>query len=582
MMQPMSDSSVRFRRSLPAEPVEADGYIFYELARAEGEAFRLYDFEYKVAMELDGRPFSDVLVAVAERHNLALSEDQLRAFADELGTLGLLEGEPDAPNEFDPMEDAPTAGHGLAALRFAVDDVAPKAPAPVPGASGWHQAEPTALMNSMSDLLAVSRARTGENPVMEEAEADAPDFDQPANPRESGAPLPPATWPEASGQESAAEPSMRTEETTQDLKAAAARVPRPEPADPSLEWAAGLGITLPETAKAPTTERKWWLWALIATVLASAVGYAVYRFVIAPADTAVSVDTVVPSPSAVYRWFGTVGEMQPPAPATLVLPAGGKVVHVREAGSKFRAGDVLANTDEGKRQEGEIDHLRERIAYYQQMLEAMTAEGNKPEVRQAEIKLGEKRRLLDEAMAAFAQVAIVAATDGEVDAVAVKAGDTAKPGDVVLTLKAHQARAVFKLSHDDADQAQRLAFCRVLLADAPADCEFVGTDAEDTVVVELPVGTVGNPGQAVQLARARFDGVFPVPNSAVVQIGNTERLFVAAPSGRVQVRAIAVADKTDQETLVAQGIDVGDAVIVNASTSLTAATRVHVTKRVLQ
>ena len=579
----MSGSSVRFRRSLPAEPVEADGYIFYELARAEGEAFRLYDFEYKVAMELDGRPFPDVLVAVAERHNLALSEDQLRAFAGELGTLGLLEGETDAPSEFDPLDDAPTAGHGLAALRMAVDDVAPpKAPAPKPGASGWHQAEPTALMNSMSDLLAVSRARTGEAPILEAAEVDAPDVDQPANPRESGAPLPPATWPHDGGQESAAEPSMRTEETTQDLKAAAARVPRPEQGDASLQWAAGLGITLPETGKEPTTERKWWLWALIATVLATAVGYAVYRFVIAPADTAVSVDTVVPSPSAVYRWFGTDGEMQPPAPATLVLPAGGKVVQLREAGSRFRAGDVLANTDEGKRQEVEIDHLRERIAYYQQMLEAMTAEGNKAEVRQAEIKLGEKRRLLDEAMAAFAQVAIVAATDGEVEAVMVKKGDNAKPGDAVLTLKAHQARAVFKLPHDDAEQAQRLAFCRVLLADAPADCEFVGTDAEDTVVVELPVGTVGNPGQAVRLARARFDGVFPVPNSAVVHVGNTERLFVATPSGRVQVRAIAVADRSDQETLVAQGIDVGDAVIVNASTSLTAATRVRVTKRELQ
>lgn len=589
MMLTMSGRVVRFRRGLPAQQVEADGYIFFEIAQPNAGAFRLYEFEYRVAMELDGRPLQDVIESVAQRHNLALSEDQLAAFAEQLRELGLVETEkethePDSavPDEF---EDAPTAGHGLAALRLAATSLAQTAsvrtPLPPASASGWNESEPTALMNSMSDLLAVSRARTGETELA--PETDAPVNDEPGErPRESGAPLPPPSWPDDLNTSPA--PSLRSEEATADLKAAAHRPSMAmfdDPPEAPGELAAGIGITLPPT-NSPAAERKWWLWALMAIALAAVVGLIIFKIALRPAGAPVSVDTILPSPSAVYRWFDTTGQMQPPAPATLSLPGGGRLVEIREAGSKFRAGDVLAITDEGKRQESEIAHLRERIAYYQQMLEAMTAENNKGEMHQAELKLKEKRQLLDEALAAFAQVAIVAATDGEIDAVMLTAGDKAKPGDTVLTLKAHQARGVFKLSHDDAEQAQRLAFCRVLLADAPYDCEFVGTEAEDTVVVELPVGVLGNPGQSVSLAKARFDGVFSVPNSAVIQVGNTDRLFVASPSGRAEVRAIAVADRSEAETLVAQGLDVGDAVIVNARADLASSPRVRVVKRAVQ
>jgi hypothetical protein len=572
MMHLMSGSVVRFRRSLPAEQVEADGYIFFEIRKPNDEVFRLYEFEYRVAMELDGRPLAEVIESVAQHHNLALSEEQLSAFATQLGELGLLEPSPkvdeaelDAPNEFDPLDDAPTAGHGLAALRLAATTLAETArihsPIPPPQLSGWNEAEPTALMNSMSDLLAVSRARTGENELLAEDEVA-----------------------DADGEDAGPMPSLRSEEATQDIKAGVARPPLSlfddELAEPA-ELVAGMGISLPPPI-VEEKKRKWWLWAIMAIALAAGVGYIAFRIVVTPAGAPLSVDTILPSPQAVYRWFETTGEMQPPTKETLSLPAGGRLEQLRPAGSKFRAGDVLAITDEGKRQETEIARLRERIAYYQQMLEAMTAESNKGEMHQAEIKLKEKHQLLDEAMAAFSQVAIVAATDGQIESTLLTIGDKARPGDAVLTLKAHQTRAVFKLSHDDAEQAQRLAFCRVLLADAPYDCEFVGTETEDAVVVELPANVLGNPGQAVSLAKARFDGVFSVPNSAVLQVGNTDRVFVAAPSGRVEVRAISIADRSDRETLVAQGLDVGDAVIVDARPDLSASSRVRVAKRAIQ
>lgn len=258
------------------------------------------------------------------------------------------------------------------------------------------------------------------------------------------------------------------------------------------------------------------------------------------------------------------------------------MIELREVGAKFAAGDTLALTEEGKRLRRDIDHIKERLAYYQQMLEAMTAEGNRSEARQAEIKLKEKQQLLDDAMSAYAQVAVVAPTEGVIGRHVAGLGEKVKPGDPVLALEAQQMRAVFRLSPEDVEQAQRLAFCRVMFDEQPLDCTFVGTDEKDTVIVELPPGANMPKEATVKLARARFDGVFPVPASALVQVGNTERLFVASPAGRAEVRAVALADRSHEEALVAQGLDVGDAVIVDVAPGLKANAPIQVRRNVLQ
>ncbi len=590
MMQNMASGARRFRRGLPVEPVEVDGYKFFEVQRPDGGAFRLYDFEHLVALELNGQPLEEVVRAAQAKHGLTLTELQVMAFVDRLGELDLLEPEvdpeseaPDATLEHAPalsadsqtdeddddLADEPTTDHGRVALHLMAASMAAKQNDAAPQGqrvSSWHEAEPTSLMGSMGDLLAVSRARTGESDVFVAPPQDAhvavdEDRDQSAYAMTSAADMGTREMLSAGAQ---LEPFIEREPLSVDEPAALAP---PQP---------------PQEAGETRPPRRLWIWALVAVALAASVGFAVFRFVIRPTSAPLSVDTILPSPVAAYRWFETAGQLQAATAATLSIPAGGKLIELRDVGASFSAGDTLAATEDAKRVRKDIDHLSERIAYYQQMLEAMTAEGNRTEARQAEIKLKEKQQLLDDARRAYAQVAIVATTSGVVGQHLAKVNDKLSPQAPVMALAAQHMRGVFQLSREDAEQAQRLAFCRALVNEKPFDCTFLAADDAETVVVELPAEAQAEAGVPVQLARARFDGVFAVPATAVVQVGNTDRIFVATPTGRAEVRAVALADRTANEVLVAQGLDVGDAVIVEVPHQLAPNAQIKVNARVLQ
>lgn len=593
-MLPMDSGAVRFRRDLPVERVETDGYTFFEVKRPGGEAFRLYEFEHQVALELDGKTWEQVCATVRDKHDLVLTPAQIEAFAAGLAELELLEAGafadapppvrkgPVAPGpdpataslpradsaeaaDLDAFENEPTAGLGRPSLLGPGLGASRSVSAELPvdseqrqRAASWHEAEPTALMNSLSDLLAVSRAKTGETVIEAETEAE---------PEETSGPgLPFGT---------AASPRM-----TMEIMAAAARFDDPFP----LPEAAPEAPSSPSPSSSPTGHRpgRLWVWALVAIALAVGIGFALFRFVLAPPAGPVSVTTVLPAPVAVYRWFETTGTLQAAAAATLSLPAGGQLAEVREAGMRFAPGDVLAVTEEGKKLRKEVDHLRERIAYYQQMLETMTAEGNKAEARQAELKLKDKQRAFDEAFRAFRELAVVAPSSGVIERVLASAPERLRPGAPVFALQSRKVRGVFRLTKDEMAQAERLAFCRALVQDKPFDCAFVPGDEPEALAIELPAEAPDTEGLTVALARARYDGVFAVPARAVVQVGNTERLFVAAPSGRAEVRAVSLAERGPEEALVAQGLEVGDAVIIEAPPTLAPNVRIQVGKRILQ
>jgi multidrug efflux pump subunit AcrA (membrane-fusion protein) len=70
------------------------------------------------------------------------------------------------------------------------------------------------------------------------------------------------------------------------------------------------------------------------------------------------------------------------------------------------------------------------------------------------------------------------------------------------------------------------------------------------------------------LARVRYDGVFPVPRSGVVRVGDTDRVFVVGPGNVAQARAITIADADPDEVVLSQGVDVGDRVIVDPPADL--------------
>jgi multidrug efflux pump subunit AcrA (membrane-fusion protein) len=244
----------------------------------------------------------------------------------------------------------------------------------------------------------------------------------------------------------------------------------------------------------------------------------------------------------------------------------------------------------------------------------MRAANNLPEMRKAEIKIVEKQAQLDEAEAALDRLVIRANESGEVAEVIAKRGTMVEANAPAVRVRTGTLRGEFTLASKDVDAASHLGFCRVEIvglgsaagsdpakavasgADAgvpaaagegaPRPAEGVSRFSDCRLIPAVQPGQPGQPavtdrfevelpsnagillGQPLRLARVRYDGVFPVPRSAVVRVGGTDRLFVVGPGDVAQTRAITIADSDADEVVVSQGIDVGDRVIVDPPADL--------------
>jgi multidrug efflux pump subunit AcrA (membrane-fusion protein) len=329
--------------------------------------------------------------------------------------------------------------------------------------------------------------------------------------------------------------------------------------------------------RAPGPRTSWPAFAALGILAALIMSVVIYRVLTGAERPAITVRTIVPSPTSVYRWFAAETHVEAASGGSFTFPAGGRVAEILPAGSRFAAGDVLALLEGGRRARGELAHHRERLAYYEQMRETMSAQNNRGETRQAELKIAEKKRLIAEAQEALAKTAVVAGQAGEVAEAQAAVGATVKPGDPAVRAKGGAFRAIFELSREDSEKARNLGFCRVELEGKPVDCALGADGGDEThVVIELPGDPAVAAGRPLRLARARHDAVFALPPSAIVRVGDSDRVYVAAPSGRAEMRVVALADRTDAEALVKQGIDVGDQVIVDVPRDLRPDARVQV------
>src|SRR4051812_23743507 len=90
----MAQPTPRFRRDLAATATEADGVAFVDVSDARtGTTFRLYDFEYQLALQLDGRPVEDVVAWASSAYGLDLTPEGITEFSGRLGELGFLEAD---------------------------------------------------------------------------------------------------------------------------------------------------------------------------------------------------------------------------------------------------------------------------------------------------------------------------------------------------------------------------------------------------------------------------------------------------------------------------------------------------------
>jgi hypothetical protein len=94
-------------------------------------------------------------------------------------------------------------------------------------------------------------------------------------------------------------------------------------------------------------------------------------------------------------------------------------------------------------------------------------------------------------------------------------------------------------------------------------------DFEGKLVLGLPPGTTIPPNTQVRLASARFESVFPVPQSAVVHQDGSNRVWVlTGPAHHVDARPVDLASTEDGVALIGHGLRAGDVVLLDPPPSL--------------
>jgi multidrug efflux pump subunit AcrA (membrane-fusion protein) len=305
--------------------------------------------------------------------------------------------------------------------------------------------------------------------------------------------------------------------------------------------------------------------------LAGAIGFFTYRISATSEQGPLAVKTIVPTAGLIYRWFEATGTVKGGGGERVInFTSGGKVLKVLGAGASFRSSDVIAELEGGSPQvRQQLEHNKQRLGYYEARLQQMTQEGNRPEIRQAELKIAEKKRLIAEAEANMSQKGVVATSAGEVAEALVTPGTVVKPGTPAIRTKGNDLRAEFELSREDANAVRHLGFCRIEAGGKPLDCSLSAEGGDEThVFLDLPADPELAPGKPVRLAKARYDAAFRLPATALAPTKGSDRRVYVVKDGRAESYAVILADQTPTEIVVTQGLEPGSPVIAEVPPAL--------------
>ena len=190
-------------------------------------------------------------------------------------------------------------------------------------------------------------------------------------------------------------------------RAAAAPAPPglPERRQPPAPDAVQMAPFSPDAAPKPSshTGRVVAVILLLLVVGAAVAYFAISRENARVPPAAMRVRVLSPTPAAVYRWFSGRGTVTDHEARTLAFDSSGMLAELLPPGTSFAAGDILGRLRGAAPIETLLSRHRARLAFYQQMRESMRAANNRPELRQSEIRLAEKQRLIDETNASLAQ-----------------------------------------------------------------------------------------------------------------------------------------------------------------------------------
>jgi hypothetical protein len=256
---------------------------------------------------------------------------------------------------------------------------------------------------------------------------------------------------------------------------------------------------------------------------------------------------------------------------TLEFPAAGKVTHIVAAGGTVALDDVVAAVEVARRLQTQLVHQRERLAFYQQMAEAMHQIGNAKEEDRQVASVQVRNAGIAKTLRALADVAVLANRAGQIEEVLAHEGESVRAHSPAVRVRPLGVRAEFDFSREQTAKARRLGFCQIEVEGYVFDCAYAQEENEAARFrVELssvPTSLIGKPAR---LARARFNGATVVPTSAILRTKNRDEVLVFSPHARVEVRSVLLADEEGGEVVVLQGLDAGDKVVVEPTSGLKA------------
>ena len=573
----MAKLTPRFRKELPAAATEVDGAPGVQVTDPEtGTSFTFYEFEYDLAHQLDGKQdYDEVIAWAAANYQHGLSPEAIDEFSKQLGGLGFL----------DPAGARPGAESGGDSAQLEwnqnvnTDQFQP----------GGAPATATAKADTSGGVVLSSDALeevVNSGPVQAAVEAAT----------SSGVPRPIGV--------------MGTGSLSRGFSAERRQPPGPgDVVSTPFE-----DVSMRFRAPPPERQRSFKGIIFLALVLigaGSGGGYYYWTLKHPKLPEAVRLRVVAPKPTAVYRWFATIGTVVDLDARTMSFDSAGKIVELMPAGTKFGPGDTLGKLAGAAALEADLAKNKSKLAVFEQLRDSMKASGKKGDLRDAEDKVAARKKMVDGVQADLAKLVLRATEAGSIVETSQKVGATVAPKMPVLKWRGRSLHGDFTMDQEDFAKASKLEFCRVEVsglgtpgttpgaqtpgaaapaaaptgsapgasADGGAAGELRYVDCKQPppapppvngvpsllrkFIVTLPTDAGLVTGQQLHLARKRFDGVFPLPVTAVETVSATEgKIWVAAPNLTAEQRNISIAESRD-EVLVAAGINVGDEIIVD-------------------
>ena len=259
------------------------------------------------------------------------------------------------------------------------------------------------------------------------------------------------------------------------------------------------------------------------------------------------------------------------------FPAAGKVIRVANVGALVTPGTVVAYVDKARGLVAQLAQQRERLAYHRGLLDGARQQGDAKAEALQSAKVEERDAQVAKTLRALSSLAVVSERTGEVEAILAHEGETVAAGAPAIRLRATRSRVRFALARMDIERMRRSSLCRVAVEDKVYACSVVESGENDpTLRVDLETTDEALQGKTAYLARASFEQAAVVPESAFAPGGSHNRLIVVGSTGRVEPRTVTVAEGDAKESVVVQGLDNGDRVVIEAPPALTAGTLVRV------